>query len=208
MPPPNWAPAPLSGGGRAEIDTNSTIPVEPGAQLGGPTLPQVTAQQFAPPRSRLPWLVGAVGIVVIGLIWLLVGLNGGGDPAANTSPTPSASPTQSAAPGQPYSSSDGSVTGRWEVLEHEWTSTGLDVKLRVSVDEGRLYTDFAAYGYQQNQATYPDPSSHQPNFSSESIDAGGAASGWVHFNVPEGECSIFLMDKMSGDQMSALTVPR
>lgn len=217
MPPANWAPAPLAGQRPTMSGPEAPLP-QTSTPLGTATAPQVEIEAFAPPRSKLPLLVAVIAVVVIAALWAATNLWPGSPTAEATSSatsdssatgTGSATATQSATPassGQRFASEDGSISGTWEVLEHEWTSTGLEIKLRVSVDEGLLDASVAAYGYQQNQGTEPSASSHDEPFFGSGIQAGQEEIGWLHFAVPPGQCSIFLMDDTAGEQMSALTV--
>ncbi|MFT4110247.1 hypothetical protein [Propionicimonas sp.] len=204
-PPTGWSPAPLSDGGRPSFGA-ATPPSQPSDRpLGGSSLPSVTIEEYAPPRSRLPLLVAVIAIVVAGLIWAGTSLRAP-QASPSTGPSAGATPTATAsAPGLPFVTPDQSVSGRWEILEHRWTDSGLEVEIRVYADQGPVTYSFMAFGNDDVQATASEPGSQNPRFSGRPIDTGGSETGWVFFPLQRGASTIMLYTA-SGNQVSALPV--
>lgn len=204
LPPSGWAPAPLSEGGRPSFGNAPAAPQDQGATLGGPGLPPVKIDEFAPPRSRLPLLVVVIALVVAGLIWAGTALRAPQPTpsASSPSPTPSATPS---APGLPFVSPDERYAGRWEILRHQWTDSGLEVEIRVMADRGPVTYSFVAFGNDDVQATGSQPGSQDPKFSGTPIQTGDQETGWLFFPLQRGASTIIL-STATGNQMSALPV--
>lgn len=204
-PPSGWAPAPLSDGGRPNVGDRPPPQTEHGQALGGPTLPSTKIEEFAPPRSRLPLVVALIAVVVAGLIWAGTTLRAP-LPGATASASPSAQPTQtSTAAGLPFVTPDERYTGRWEILRHTWTDSGLEVEIRVMADQGPISYSFMAFGNDDVQATAAQPGSQSPQFSGMPIESGAAETGWLFFPLQRGASTI-LLATAAGRQMSALPV--
>lgn len=204
-PQPGWAPAPLSDGSRPSVGAHVPISAQPGAPLGGPALRSVNIDEFAPPRSRLPLLVTLVVLVVAALIWgatLLRPVT----PTATASPSASqsASPRPSA-PGLPFVSPDERYAGRWEIVEHRWTDSGLEVEITLAADRGPVNYSFVAFNNAGVEATEAMAGSGQPQFSGQPIQTGQTESGWLFFPLERGPATIILATA-GGNQMSALAV--
>ncbi len=202
-PPSGWAPAPLSGGGRPSVQRGPAPRPEPGTPLGGSSLAPVSIGEFAPPRSRLPLVVTLVAALVAGLIWIGTSMR---PPQAPPAPSPSASPSSStSAPGLPFVTPDQRYAGRWEILSHQWTATGLEVEVRIAVDRGPVSYSFLAFGNNDVQATEAEPGSQQPQFSWSPIPSGGEETGWLLFRLERGATTIILAEA-GGSQIAALPV--
>lgn len=204
LPPSGWTPAPLSGGGRPSFGDAPVTPQDAGAPLGGARLPSVKIDGFAPPRSRLPLLVVVIALVVAGLIWAGTTLRApqASPSASSAPPTPSASPT---APGLPFVSPDERYAGRWQILRHLWTDSGLQVEIRVMADRGPVTYSFMAFGNNDVEATSPEPGSQDPQFTGRPIPTGSQETGWLFFPLQRGASTIIL-STATGNQMSALPV--
>jgi hypothetical protein len=202
-PPSGWTPTPLSAGGRPSFGGERTSPPESAQALGGPAMPSVSIQEFAPPRSRLPLLVAVVAVVVAALIWAGTTLRAPQPtPAAGPTATPTASPT---AAGLPFVTPDQQNTGRWEILNHRWTDSGLEVEIRIAADQGPVTYAFVAFGNDDVQATDSEPGLQSPQFSGMPIQTGNEETGWLFFRLERGPSTIILTTA-EGNQMSALPV--
>jgi hypothetical protein len=211
VPPSGWAPAPLSDGERPRFGAE---PAEaPGASgpLSGRNPPGVTIEEFAPPRSRLPLVVLLIAVVVAGLIWAGTTMGPAQPiPAATVSASPrpsaSANPTTAATgAGLPFVSPDQRYSGRWEILAHQWTDSGLEVEIRIAVDQGPIGYSFIAFGNNDTEATRAEPGSQFPRFSGSVIPSGQEETGWLFFPLQRGASTIILANG-AGNQMSALPV--
>ncbi len=199
-PQPGWPAGPSSG---------ARPPHGPGYDPTRPLGPQpagrASISDFAPPRSRAPWLIGLgsllVAVVIILTATLPTGWPGG---SASASPTPTPSPTQSL-PGQPFTTTDGRVDGRWEVVERRWDDTGVEVMVRVAVDRGTLRFAFLAFSNDAVEVLYPSPAGDQPEFGLLPIAAGEQADGWLHFATPRADLTLILTTEV-GRQISALVI--
>ncbi|HEY3339399.1 MAG TPA: hypothetical protein VGK18_12925 [Propionicimonas sp.] len=160
--------------------------------------------EFAPPRSRLPLLVTLVVLVVAALIWGATLLRPAATPAARASA--SASPTAtSSGSGLPFVSPDERFSGRWEIVEHRWTDSGLEVEITVAADRGPVNYSFVAFNNAGVDPTESVAGSEQPQFSGEPIPSGQKESGWLFFPIERGPTTIILATS-GGNQMSALPV--
>lgn len=205
-PPPGWTPAPLSGGARPTVGRDDDAAATPptSAPLGPPAQRSVSIQEFAPPKSRLPLVVTLAALLAAGLIWGGTMLR---SPLPAPSPTVTASPSATpAGSGLPFLTPDGERSGRWEILQHEWTDAGLEVEIRLAVDRGPVSYSFLAFENAGLNATEAQPSSQLPRFSGSAIDSGAEERGWVFFPMTRGPSTIVLATG-GGNQMSALPVP-
>lgn len=170
--------------------------------MRGPSLPQVSIEEFAPPRSRLPLVIVLVALLVAGLIWAGTALRPSQPavPSARPTASPSASPAGS---GLPFVSPDERFGGRWEILAHQWSDAGVDVQIRISAERGPVSYSFIAFGNNDVQATDSEPGYQQPHFSNRPIDSGQEEVGWVFFRLERGASTIILATA-AGNQMSAL----
>jgi hypothetical protein len=202
-PPPGWGPVPP--GGAPHVP--GTPGYDPTRPLGAPRPEATNISAFAPPRSSLGWLVGLAIVVVAVLIAVTATLQPGGflaGPAAPASPTPTPSPT-STPPGQPFTASDGRVNGRWLVVDRRWTDEGVQVKIRVTVDEGTLRYSFLAFSNDAAEVVYPSPGADDPEFGTMPINRGEEREGWLFFPAYRADMTLILANEI-GRQISALVV--
>jgi hypothetical protein len=163
----------------------------------------VNIDEFTPPRSRLPLLITLVVLVASALIWGATLLR-----PASPATGPSASPSPSATPrgsGLPFLSPDERFAGRWEIVDHRWTDSGLEVEITLAVDRGPVDYSFVAFNNAGVDATEPTAGSDQPQFSGQPIQTGQKESGWLFFPIERGPATIILATS-GGNQMSALPV--
>ncbi|MFZ0529836.1 MAG: hypothetical protein WAL91_04795, partial [Propionicimonas sp.] len=172
------------------------------APLGGAAPPSASIDEFAAPRSWWPLVVGLVAVVAAALIWASTSLRPA-LPAATPSPTPSAT---TALPGLPFVSPNERYSGRWEVLRHEWTDQGVEVEVRIAVDQGPLAYSFIAFENNSVNATDPMPGAYNPQFSGLPIRTGETETGWLFFPLERGQATLILASA-GGSQMSALPIP-
>lgn len=195
---PGWTPAPLPGQGQPTGGWDPTRPL-------GPQRPANTnISEFAPPRSKAPWLIGLGVLLAAVLIVVTANLpaNWAGPAAASPTPTPSPSATLS---GQPFTTNDGRITGRWEVVERQWDDDGVKVLVRVAVDRGTLRFSFLAFSNDAVEVLYPYPGDDQPDFGSMPLSAGEEGDGWLFFATPRADLTLILTTEV-GRQISALVV--
>ncbi len=203
-PQQGWTPAPLSDGSRPSVGAHPPVPSTSGAPLGGPALRSVNIDEFAPPRSRLPLLVTIIVLVVAGLIWGATLLRPAPTPASSRSASPSPTATSSGS-GLPFLSPDERFSGRWEIVEHRWTDSGLEVEITVAADRGPVNYSFVAFNNAGVDPTEAVAGSDQPQFSGEPIPSGQKESGWLFFPIERGPTTIILATA-GGNQMSALPI--
>lgn len=203
-PAPGWAPPPLPGSA-AQAGGQPGQFRRPSDPIGPAPLRPVSIDEYAPPRSRLPLAitVGALALLVVALIGITLrpGLLA---PAGVATPTPSPTAT-TLAPGLPFSTSDERFWGRWEILEHRWTDSGLMIQVRIHVDRGPLGYTFMAFENQGVRVVDPSPGAESPVLTGRRIPSGGVETGWVYFHLARGDATIILADE-AGQQMSALVV--
>lgn len=165
----------------------------------------VSIEAYAPPRQRraIVWFLVA-GVALAGIV-LAVVVRGASAPLAASTPTPSAS--VSTAPGMPFVMPDGSRgTGRWEILQHEWSGSGVSLQLRVSADTGTVSYAFLAFGNASSEIFEPSPGLREPELTSGQLGAGESATGWLFLPMPRGAGTLILTTD-DGRQVSALAIP-
>ncbi len=196
-PPPGWQPG-TPPGGQPPYGYDPTRPL-------GPQAPAHTSiSEFAPPRSRAPWLIG-LGSLLIAVIIILTATLPSGTPGAAGSASPSPTPTPTL-PGQPFTTTDGRVDGRWEIVEHHWDEAGVRVLARVAVDRGTLQFSFLAFANDAVEVLYPSPGGgDQPDFGLTPLPAGEQREGWLYFSTPRTQLTLILTTEV-GRQISALVV--
>ncbi|MEA5118056.1 MAG: hypothetical protein VB036_10615 [Propionicimonas sp.] len=200
-PPTGWSPTPLGSGG---VPTGP----DPRQPLGAPRPSSTTIGDYAPPRSKAPWFIGLAVAVVAVLIAVGATLPPDffGAPAASPSPSQSASP---ALPGQPFGSSDERLQGRWEVRNHRWTASGVEVELWLAVDSGSLDFSFVAFSNtdQDAEVIYPSPGADGPAFDLNPVNAGEERTGWLFFPIQHADLTLILSEGWGQSQLSALVIP-
>lgn len=194
-PPIGWSPPPLS------ADAPTTAGPQMGQDPNSPVTNALSIGQFAPRRSVLPALLLLVGVAAAVLIWM-----GTTRPAPVPAPSPTPTATSTTGSGLPFVSPDERRSGRWEVVEHRWTSDGLEVSIRISVDRGPVTYSFLAFENSTLEATDPEPVNNRPAFSGRPIATGEQETGWVLFRIKRGPTTVILASE-AGNQMSALSVP-
>jgi len=148
--------------------------------------------------------VTLVVLVVAALIWGATLLRPASSEAS--APSPSASPTATPrAPGLPFLSPDERFSGRWEIVDHRWTDSGLEVEITLAADRGPVNYSFVAFNNDGVDATEASGGSQQPQFSGQPIPSGQTESGWLFFPLERGPATIILATS-GGNQMSALPV--
>lgn len=179
-------------------------PFDPTRPLGQQRPDATHIEQFTPPRSPLPWLI-MVGAVVIAALILLTATLTNQTPAASSSPSPTTSIT-AAESGQPFVSPDGQVEGRWEVVESRWNDEGVEINLRLAVDEGTLWYTFIAFSNDSVEVLEPGQALSSPALGWEPIEAGQERTGWIFFPTYRTDLTLLLATEF-GRQMSALLIP-
>jgi hypothetical protein len=163
----------------------------------------VNIDEFSPPRSRLPLLVTLIVLVIAALIWGGTLLRPASS-AVSASPSPSPTATSTAS-GLPFQSPDERYSGRWEIVDHRWTDSGLEVEITLAAERGPVNYSFVAFNNAGVDATESTPGSQQPQFSGQPIPSGQRESGWLFFPIERGPATIILATA-GGNQMSALAV--
>lgn len=204
-----------------------TQPYQPGSRdprqpFGRPAPAPVSTSQFTPPPSRRPlWITLAVLAAVAAMVVVALKM-GTGDAAPEAAPTESSSmgvgEQASSAPapagnasrgtGVPTSvqfenASDG-TSGTFEVVNHTWTSNGLVLTLRVTVDQGQQRLGFFALDNGTTRQYDPSPTG-QNYLEGQPIGAGQTLTGTVLFEKPQGDTTVFLAGT-NGRQVAALKI--
>lgn len=166
--------------------------------------PPVDIRQYAAPKARTSLIVA--GVVAVGLVGaLLAGALTRGS-APQPTPSPTASETSSAAPGMPFTMpGDTSSSGRWEVVDRQWTSDGVSVHVRVYASTGSVTYAFLAYGKGASTATQPTRGSQRPELTSGRLSTGEVADGYVFLPLEHAESTLFLTTR-DGRAISALPI--
>lgn len=183
---------------------------DPGRPLGAPRPESANIGDYAPPRSKAPWFIGLAVAVVAALIAISATLPPGffGSPGASPSPSTGQSETP-APPGQPFSSLDERLQGRWEVRSHRWTASGVEVELWLAVDKGALDFSFVAFSNTDEDAEviYPSPGADGPAFDLNPVNAGEERTGWLFFPAQHADLTLILSEGWGQSQLSALVIP-
>jgi len=196
-----WGGPPTSGGYRPGQPNRAT---QPGQQPFDPAIPtyRMSSDQFRPPRDNKPlWIVG----IVVGVILLvvatstLVAWRSDLRQQNNPSPTPTiptALPTPSGNGIDFVSSGEGS--GRLEITGAEWTTTGLQVKLRMSVTDGEvqygLY-NFQAFDELGNLYDSSIQEVPEPALGEGYLTEGQTTEGWLGFQVTRQDVTLLLISE-------------
>jgi hypothetical protein len=186
-PPPGWAPAALSSSGNASYAGQTAASAAP-----PPTEPTTAINQFAPKRSKAPVLVALAGIVIAGVV--VYTANRPAQPSAQPTPTATKSVTASATPrdGTPFTVNS-STAGTWKITEHQWSDTGLDIRVQVRLSSGTMRCNFMAMSQSGNQIAHSKVSAKTPNFGTDrTITAGDSATGWMHFQIEHSPTTVFI----------------
>jgi hypothetical protein len=180
------------------VGANNLQPVVP-----APVEPTISAENFAPPRSKSPWIVGLALLAACALIvWMALARPQPEHSQASTpSPTTSSEPAWGNQFVLPYSD----LGGRWEIVEYEWSATGLELQLRVAADRGPFRVEFRAYHNATTESFFPAPSTRSPTFPYLMLQTGEEQSGWLNFPMTRGDATIILCDEYQ-EQASALLV--
>lgn len=177
---------------------------QPTAPLGSPSHSSVRIEEFAPPKSKLPLLVTLVALLAAAMIWAGTALR---PTQPEPTPTPQDTPTaRPSASGLPFLTPDKRHAGRWEILRHQWTDSGLEVEIMIAADRGPVNYSFLAFENDGLFATDAQDGSQQPWFSGMPIQTGESETGWLFFPMTRGPATIILATA-GGNQMSALPVP-
>ena len=203
-----------------------------GPSLSGPALPpagsppagpppsaSVPPTPPAPPPNRLPTVLTAVAIAMVGLVVVLASVWAGHQDAQPPAPepTPSLPATASQLPANQIEFSTDTGSGVLEIVSHSWDPAGaavgdqsrltLEVTVRCRTGTLRYGPDsFEAFDQQGNlfEATYDPDSSTALELIR--LSAGEQASGTVVFEIPRGEVTLLLNDEVSRT-ITALKVP-
>ncbi|GAB3821067.1 hypothetical protein GCM10028820_28520 [Tessaracoccus terricola] len=179
---------------------------QPSPQAGpGPHAPSIEDYR-EPGRGGPPWWLVAIGVVAaiaLVLVTLQV-VTGEGEPTASPSPTPGATSTQSETPSSSATGGnsipfEGNGTGVFELLQQDWTSDGLVVRFRVTLDAGRQ--SFGVYMFSNTTMQVSDPLDTTPF----DVTAGEPYEGTATFAVEQGEATLVLTSAF-GSAVTALPI--
>jgi len=158
---------------------------------------------YAAPRMKVSTIMLIVaGIAVLGLIFATVFLKPA--PTPTRAPTPTVSVSAS---GMPFTvPTDQKSTGRWEILDREWSSVGVSIHVHITVDSGTVTYAFQAYGKGETEATAPTRGGgRQPELTTGSLGTGDVADGYIFLKLPREDATLFLTTR-GGKAISALPV--
>lgn len=148
--------------------------------------------QYAAPRPRRSLVAALIaGVVLVALAFLFVFQGGLRTPAATPSPTASAA--RPSTPGLPFAMPlDPDATGTWEIVEREWSTTGVSVRVRVHANTGTISYAFSAFAAGSAETTNARPGTRTPELGSGVLEAGESVDGWVFLPIPRGDATLFL----------------
>lgn len=190
-PPQRWDAA-----GRPIADPRA--PVTSGPPSG------TSIEAYRPPRQTAGWwILAGVGIVIA---LIAAGLAFGPRLLAQptTEPT-SATPSPTRTSGQPFATSDGRISGSWEVLESRWDEDGLHVRMRIGLDQGTMSAVIDAFSNEDLTLVEAQFGAEQPSLDPDRISAGEERIGWVSFPVIRSDTTIILSTR-ANRQLSGITV--
>lgn len=185
------------------------LPSQPGAPWTPPGAPQPPSTRadinaYAAPRVKTSVIVAvAVGLILVAVLFAGVFLRGDKPTPA---PTPTSGTSTSALPGMPFTMpGDTTSTGRWEVVDREWTDQGVSVHIRVYASSGTVTYGFQAYAKGASDAIRPTRGGRQPELTTGSITNGQVADGYIFLALPHAESTLFLTTR-GGRAISALPI--
>ncbi|MFZ1412832.1 MAG: hypothetical protein WAS07_15385 [Micropruina sp.] len=191
---------------RPQLPTPADERPDPTRALGQQQPASVHIDAFAAPKNHTPLLVTIAALVALALV--IVGgivINAQPRPAPTVSATPTRVSSPDNLPGLPFTSPDGRVSGRWEVLSSRWDSEGVTVQVRVHAVDGTVTYSFMAFANQGATVHDPVPGSSRPELGTGQIAEGDTAIGYLYFEVPREDMTLILATG-TGRQMSALVV--
>jgi hypothetical protein len=201
-------------------------PLMGGAPGGGPIpsrsgpVPAAPSRPSAPPPSRVPAVLTALAVAVVGLIVAVASVVAAREDVRQASPRPdppaAARPTPAAGDRIEFATSFGS--GVLEIEDHGWDSDGshtdapgslLTVAVRISCTSGTL-----RYGPDSFQAFDRSGDLFDPEVLSDSstaleigtLSAGQQVTGTIAFDIPHGGVTLLMSDE-SSRTVTALKVP-
>lgn len=166
----------------------------------------VDIDAYAPPkRGGGGWWIALVAVVLVGGVLAALFLR----PAA-PAPTPAPTPTPAASsdasgPGMPFTLPDQQSRGRWEVVSHTWSDSGLTARVRISSEAGRVTYAFVAFSNQGTQVYEPETGAPDPEIGSGRLTSGETIEGNVFIPMPRGPATLILTTQ-AGRQVSALPI--
>lgn len=173
---------------------------------GAPAAPPPDISRYAAPKPRRSILVAVLLALALTGVAFVVALQGGVRPPATT-PSPTAGSTTPATPGLPFTMpSDPQSSGTWQIVEREWTDSGVSVRVRVFANTGTVTYGFSAFAAGSVQTTSPTTGPRTPVLRSGVLRAGESVDGWVFLPIPRGAATLFLTTS-AGRAYSALEVP-
>ncbi len=148
-------------------------------------------------------LVGVVALAVVG--GLLIGLQ---HFSSEAKPTPSASgpgpatAASSLGAGKHSIPFEGNGKGTFEVLSSSWGEDEVEVRIRITLDEGQASFQVAIFNNQTMQST--DPAAQEPI----RVKAGEPVEKTVRFLAPKADYTVVLTNGTGKDALTALPLPQ
>lgn len=201
-------------GGQASQGANPWYPQDPHQPLGNQQHARVSIDSFQQPKQRTPWIVILVVAVIVGALGFGAYKASGPStpPITSTTPTPSQS-QQSSTPqvtttmGQnsvPFTSQSDGAEGVWEITKSEWTSRGLEVTTKITVNKGSLNYTFFALDNDSTDDYDPKPGDSK-DITAGYVNAGESVEGVIIFDKSKGDTTVYLANGR-GRQITALMV--
>lgn len=171
-------------------------------------------QAPTPPRRWAPLVVTLASLLAVGL-----GLWGASrylpDPAATSTPTPTPTPSASApaTPGTvttglkdsvPFTNNRDQSQGTFTITSHQWTPSGLVLRVRVHLDQGSQAVRFFCLD-NTSARDYSPSAGVTDQLEGRPVQAGETVEGTVAFDKPRGDTTVFLAGS-DGKQVAALVV--
>ena len=155
------------------------------------------------PKRHLGWIIAVAAVLVLGLVGGLI-LNSLPQPAPTTSstPRPTSYTSQTRTGGAAFS--DGKVSGYWKITDTQWSATGVQLTLEITVDSGILYYAFFVYDEAGDNTYLPQsiaPTDLDPGF----VGPNETVVGTLHFTLPRQPLTL-IMQSRSQIQLSGLPV--
>ncbi len=204
-PPTNWTPPSLSDSGQATYAGKAGAPIDTSRRT--PSGSAIDA--FSPPRTVWPILVVLVALIV-GALVVYTGFQTAAGPTPTPSPSPSPhhtpNPSQKARKGTPFSSTTGSFTGIWRIVEYHWTLAGLQALIEVTVDEGLIRANYYAVSADGSDVAKVNTSLKKPALPVTTLRAGQTVRGWATFPLKERGTSMVFLTDISEPQVSGIEV--
>lgn len=177
---------------------------DPRVPFGAPAPQAPPPVQIDPPRSRAPWIIGAIALLVAAAMAISLFTLGGNDkpmpstssPISSRRPTFSTTPTVGETSSLPWKGKNGK--GSWEIHDERWDDSTVTLDVTVRCEEGSLSWDFFAYPQEGNDALDPASDGPSPYIAKGSCSGTSEQRGYVRITFPRrGPGMLILASRLS-----------